>query len=110
MFPGNIKIDFRSVDHRVIAHGGQVIPIQRDIKGAYRNLNIFNFPNLLGNPCSQGNAPGTDAHQGHIFHTPVLFRNFMGDTDQRATDAVCIHNRSFFNNILHRFHLVFILN
>ena len=83
--PFDRKGDLRGFDHRLGAHLGPVVPVERDVHLADQYIGALESADVLAQALGQEDTAGVDPHQGHVVAL-VRFQNFVGHALENAVD------------------------
>src|SRR5215471_15227692 len=91
----NIKLHLPRSNFRAMPYSREIIPIQRDVEGAYRDFDLLDATKNLRQPLCQRHSSALDANQSDIRDSVVLLDNFMGEPNDSPFDFRGGHDLRF---------------
>ena len=95
MEAGRPQVQLCGLDHGVGGDGGEVVAVERDVKGPQGNFFHAEGLQRLRDAFGDGNAAGMDPDQHHVFEIGIGLRQLRGDPMNGACQRRVIGNLLF---------------
>src|SRR5512140_1874435 len=101
----DVDRDLGGADHRSVTDRLKVVTIESDVEHPERDLDPFEFADLLLDPPRQWNPPPPDPHQDQVTRATVALDDLVRDAGQHSTHRLtvqydCLFSKSFLTHDL----------